>query len=178
MKLKLLIGAVTILSASAFTFIVTVDWKVKKEYKIQFNPGKTFSQENSSSNFFKGLKATISFDETNPEKSKIKATIDATTIDIGGLEKITAHAKEPNVLDADKFPLITFESTAITKSGTGYDAIGNLTIKGVTKEIKFPFSFEKETFVGGFTIATEDFNITRGNAWKDVYIRLTIPVTK
>ena len=178
-NIKLLIGAATIVLASAFTIIQTVDWKVKEDYKVHFNPGKTFFlPENGPSSFFRGLKATIFFDEKNLEKSIIKASIDAATIDIGGYEKITAHAKEPNVLDVDKFPVITFESTTITKSNTGYDAIGNLTMKGITKEIKFPFTFEKETFVGGFTIATEDFNITRGNAWKDVYILLTIPVTK
>jgi polyisoprenoid-binding protein YceI len=176
-KVKLLIGASTILLASAFTIISSLDWKVKEDYTVQFCSGKIPSPANEYSNF-KGLKATISFDETNPEKSKIKASIEAATIDIGGYEKITAHSKEPNVLDVEKYPVITFESTAITKSNTGYDATGNLTIKNVTKEIKFPFTFEKETFKGGFTIATEDFNITRGNAWKDVYILLTIPVTK
>ena len=178
MKTKLILAAATILLASAFTIIQAVDWKVKEDYKIQFNSGKTFNPEAASGSTFKGLKATILFDTVNPEKSKIKASIEAASIDIGGYEKITAHAKEPNVLDVEKHPVITFESLAITKSDTGYYATGNLTIKDVTKEIKFPFSFKKESFVGGFTIATEDFNITRGNAWKDVYIRLIIPVTK
>ncbi|MGZ3920859.1 MAG: YceI family protein [Bacteroidia bacterium] len=176
-NMKLLVGATSILLASAFTVIETVDWKVKDDYKVQFCNGKIPNPANEYGNF-KGLKATILFDESNPENSKIKASIVASTVDIGGYEKITAHAKEPNVLDVDKFPVITFVSTVITKSGTGFNAIGNLTMKGITKEIKFPFTFEKETFIGGFTIATEDFNITRGNAWKDVYILLTIPVTK
>ncbi len=174
-KIKLLIGASTILLASAFTVIVSVDWKVKEDYKVEFTYGKIHAE--SKFCHFKGLKATILFDETSPEKSKIKATIDATTIDMGH-EGVTAHAKEPDVLDVGKYPEITFESTAITKTISGYEATGNLTIKDVTKEIKFPFTFEKETFRGGFTIETKDYNITRQNAWKEVTIVLTIPVTQ
>lgn len=175
-NIKVLLGTLTILLASAFTVIVSVDWKVKEDYKVLFTLTKVPHSE-SKWGTFKGLKATISFDETNLEKSKIKASIDATTIDLGHDEANT-HAKAPDVLDVGKYPVITFETTTITKSSNGYEATGNLTIKDVTKEIKFPFTFEKEIFTGAFSIATKDFNVTRQDAWKDIYIALTIPVTK
>ncbi len=38
--------------------------------------------------------------------------------------------------------MITFESTSISKKENEYEAIGKLTIKGVSKEIKLPFTVE------------------------------------
>jgi polyisoprenoid-binding protein YceI len=174
-NIKLLMAAATILFACAFTAVVSVDWKVKEDYSVQF----TFGQIHSESKFghFKGLKANISFDEASPENSKITASIDAATVDLGH-DLATAHAKEPDVLDAVKHPVITFESTAITKSGTRYDATGKLTIKGITKEIKFPFNFKSETFTGSFTIQTKDFNITRKGVAEEITIVLRIPVVQ
>lgn len=134
---------------------------------------------------FTGLKADIWFDEAKPEKSKISASIDAGSLDAGGG---TEEGKK--VLDAVKFPIIYFETTTIVKTAPGqYDAIGNLTLKGITKEIKLPFNFDskksatrypivsKETFGGTFTISPKDFNLDLGNTDKCT-IELLIPVTK
>lgn len=119
------------------------------------------------------------FDKAHPEKSKIKATIDDATVDTG-VELMTAHAKEENVLHTDKFPVITFESRSIQKNNRGYETTGILTLKGITKEITFPFTFKDDTFIGSFTIAARDFNITREGAVPsgEIRVELTIPVTK
>ena len=179
-KLKLLIASVIILLASSFTVLLTVNWKIKKEYSVKCSIGKDGST-------FTGLNAVILFDEENPERSKITASIDATTINTGNNE-MNAHAKE--ALNTALFPVITFVSTSITKTISGYEAIGNLTLKGITKTIKFPFYFDskktlalfpfipKETFNGSFTIFPKDFSITRKGTPDQVTISITIPVTK
>jgi polyisoprenoid-binding protein YceI len=179
-NIKLLIGAATILSASAFTIINLINWKVKDDYSVKFSSGHLEGN-------FKGLKTAILFDEANPEKSKITASIDATTIKTGSGEA-DGHVKE--ALSTDKFPVITFVSIAVSKTGSGYEATGNLTLRGVTKIIKFPFFFDskktsnrfpfvdKETFNGKITIAPKDFNVTRQGTPAEVYIDLTIPVAK
>jgi polyisoprenoid-binding protein YceI len=180
MNIKLLISASIILLASSFAVIVSVDWKVKDNNSVKFKFGRlTFGKDSmvAPNGTFKALKASISFDEVNPEKSKITASIDARTIDTGNSSK-DGSAKGPDVLVTDKFPLITFESTTITKVNNGYEATGKLTIKDITKEIKFPFVFEKETFSGGFTIETKDFNFTHPHVPKEISIFFTIPVTK
>lgn len=46
-----------------------------------------------------------------------------------------SHLKSPDFFDVENFPLVTFESTSVEKTGNGYIVVGNLTIKGVTKEI-------------------------------------------
>lgn len=176
-KVKLLTSALVLLLllTSAFAWYQSADWKVKEGYSV-----KVFrNSQVQYPIFFKGLKAEISFDKDNPEKSKIRATIDATTVDTG-VELMTAHAKEEDVLHTDKFPVITFESLSIRKNSSGYETTGNLTLKGITKEITFPFIFERDTFIGTFNIVAKDFNITREGAVPSGQIRieLTIPVTK
>jgi polyisoprenoid-binding protein YceI len=168
-------GALIVLVMSAFVLYQAVDWKVKEGYSV-----KVF--RNAQLQYpivFKGLKAEISFDKEHPEKSTITATIDATTVDTGN-PGMTEHAKEPNVLDTHNFPVITFKSSSVKKTTSGYEVTGNLTLKGITKEITFPFTFEKETFIGEFTIAANDFNINREGAVPSGLIRieLNIPVTK
>jgi polyisoprenoid-binding protein YceI len=180
-KLKLLIGALTILLTSAFVIYQSVDWKVKDDYIVKFRFGKyTFGVDSMPAPNYgtiKGLKASVSFDKDNLEKSKIIASIDAKTIDTGEPSK-NSSAIGPDVLIADKFPLMTFESTSITKTSNGYEATGKLTIKNISKEIKFPFVFEKETFNGGFTIDTKDFNFTHPHVPKEITVFFTIPVAK
>jgi polyisoprenoid-binding protein YceI len=141
---------------------------------------------------FKGLKTKIWFDETHPEKSKISATLDATSFNTGNYE-MNAHAKEINALNTEKYPVITFVSTAVKRTGAtnAYEATGNLTLKGLTNEIKFPFTFDskkdytdkfpfqfKETFQGRMTINPKDFNITRQGVMSPLVIDLTVPITK
>ncbi len=168
-------GALLLVLTSACLQYQSTDWKVKEGYSV-----KVFrNSQVQFPIFFKGLKADISFDKEQPEKSKIKATIDATTIDTGNA-LMTEHAKEENVLHTDKFPVITFESRSVRKTNTGYETTGNLTLKGITKEIRFPFTFENDTFIGTFEISALDFNITREGAVPSgqIIIELTIPVTK
>lgn len=128
-----------------------------------------------------GLKASIHFNEDSPETSKIVATVDATTINTGnGL--FNKHAKAENALNTKAFSIIGFESTAIIGKDGTYEAIGKLTLKDVTKEIKLPFTFERKgedfLFKGKFSIVPEDFHITKMGTPDLIEITLTIPVAK
>ena len=177
--IKLAAGALIVLLASAFLMYRSTDpytdWKVKEGYTVKIfrNAQMQFPA------FLKGLKAEISFDKEHPEKSKIHATVDATTIDMGN-PVMTEHAKEEGILHTEKFPVITFESSSVRKTNTGYETTGNLTLKGITKEISFPFTFENDTFIGAFEITAKDFNINNSNAVPSgqIKIELMIPVTK
>lgn len=51
-------------------------------------------------------------------------------------EKRDQHLISDDFFDAEKFPMLNFESTSFTKvDGKNYKLVGNLTIKGVTKEV-------------------------------------------
>lgn len=173
--LKFATGALMLVIVLACVRYQQVNWKVKEGYSV-----KVFrNAQLQYPIYFKGLKATISFDKEHPEKSTVSASIDATSVDTG-VELMTAHAKEESVLHTDKFPVITFESRSIRKIASGYETTGILTMKGIAKEITFPFTFEQDIFMGKFTLSAKDFNITREGAVPSglINIELTIPVTK
>ncbi|MBA2613692.1 MAG: YceI family protein [Bacteroidetes bacterium] len=169
-NIKLTLALATILFASAFTFIQSVNWKVKEGYTVKFTGKKV-------DGIFKGLKAEINFNEKDPGKSKILASIDATTANTGsGI--MNKHAKSEDGLNTEKFPTINFESSEITKMANGFLATGKLTLRGVTKEIKFPFTFANDTFNGKFAIAPKEYGVTRNGTPDEITIELNIPVTK
>jgi polyisoprenoid-binding protein YceI len=133
---------------------------------------------------FTGLKATIQFDVKNPGAASISASIDAKTVSTGiGMRNHHLQSEE-QFLNTDKYPLISFHSRKIEKTGSGYTASGDLTIKGVTKPVQIPFTFtpggNSGVFKGQFGIKREDFNIGKpgGSTGDDVTISLEVPVSQ
>lgn len=173
--LTIITATASVLLASAFTMYQSVNYKVKEDaYSITFKGGRVEGT-------FKGLKASILFNESSLETSKIVATIDATSIETGNSLR-DKHAKSENGLNANVFSLIGFESTSITGKSGVYEAQGKLTLKGTTKIVKLPFTFEhkgtESLFKGKLTIVPNDYNITKAGTPDVVEIDLTIPVTK
>lgn len=59
--------------------------------------------------------------------------------------KLTGHLKSADFFDVEKFPSATFEITGVEKSGQDSAKVsGNLTIKGITKNITFPAAITRE----------------------------------
>jgi polyisoprenoid-binding protein YceI len=84
---------------------------------------------------FTKFSGTILVDRDNLENSSVEATID-----VGSLNTFNDHRdadlKTPIYFDAAKFAAITFKSTSWKKTGDNmFDVTGDLTIKGVTKEV-------------------------------------------
>jgi polyisoprenoid-binding protein YceI len=165
---------VIVLATSAFTFVnQATTWNVKEDaYSVKFTSSKF---EGS----FKGLKSELRFDENNLAASKLTATIDATTINTGNGMR-NGHARKG--LDAKKFPTVKFESTSIVKTSKGYEAIGNLTIKDVTKSIQIAFTFQPTAdggvFAGTFSVKPAEYNVTRSGTPEVLDFQLNVPVTK
>jgi polyisoprenoid-binding protein YceI len=133
---------------------------------------------------FTGLKATIDFDEKSPGSGSIAASIDPKMVSTGiGLRN--RHLRnEEQFFNTDKYPEISFRSKKIEKTGDGYKAAGELTMKGVTKPVEIPFTFTPTEggglFKGHFTIKRLDFNLGKpgGSIGEDVTIDLEVPVKK
>lgn len=87
---------------------------------------------------FKDFSGTISYDEKDIANSWVKVTIKVASISTDN-EKRDSHLKSPDFFDAEKYPEITFVSNKIIQSNDGYVAVGDLTMRGVTKEIEVPF---------------------------------------
>jgi polyisoprenoid-binding protein YceI len=77
---------------------------------------------------------TIVLDPKDITKSSVEAVIDVPSVDTGTPQRDT-HLKSADFFDATKFPISTFHSERITRSGEGYEVAGNLTLHGVTKPV-------------------------------------------
>ncbi len=174
-NLKLIAGVFVILTTSAFTVLQSTNWKVKEDaYTVTIKGTKV-------DGIIKGLKATILFDETKPEASKISATLDANSLNTGNGMK-NKHAKSEEGLDSKKFPEIKFEAVSVTGKAGSYNAAGKLTIKGITKDVNLPFTFQNKgaegVFTGKLNILSKDYNITKSGVPESFEIEIITPVTK
>ena len=83
---------------------------------------------------FGNVKATIVYNQADPTKSTVTATIGVDTVDTG-VEQRNNHLKSPDFFDAATMPTATFTSTSVTKNGNHLTVTGNLTLHGVTKPV-------------------------------------------
>lgn len=76
----------------------------------------------------------------------IEATINAASVNTNH-EKRDTHLRNADFLDVTKFPTMTYKLKIARKQGDTYSAVGDFTLRGVTKEI---------TLVGTFNGVTRD----------------------
>ncbi|HEY6764945.1 MAG TPA: YceI family protein [Candidatus Sulfotelmatobacter sp.] len=81
-----------------------------------------------------GVTGTVVWDDKDPSKSSVEATINATTVSTNN-DKRDTHLKSPDFFNVEKFPTMTFKSTSVTGSGGKLQVIGDLTLAGVTKSV-------------------------------------------
>jgi polyisoprenoid-binding protein YceI len=110
----------------------------------------------------------------NPLDSSAELTIKTASIDTASPDR-DGHLKSDDFLSVEKYPEITFRSTKVTgHSGDEFTVLGDLTIRGVTREVELTVEFGGagvtpwgvEMF--GYTITTEfdreDFGLTWNQA--------------
>lgn len=74
--------------------------------------------------------------------SRIWGSAQVASVDTNNADR-DEHLRGPDFFDAERWPTITFESTAIEHVALGsYRVTGNLTIKGVTREIQVEANVE------------------------------------
>ncbi|GAB3278734.1 YceI family protein [Sinomonas notoginsengisoli] len=117
---------------------------------------------------FQEASATVQVGSTAAE-TKATAAIKTASFDSGDANR-DGHVKGADFFDVEQFPEITFESTSIVAKGDDYDVTGNLTIKGVTKEVTIeteftgiavdPFGATRAGVSGETTISRKEFGLT------------------
>ncbi len=83
---------------------------------------------------FGNVQGMVSFDPANLASTKVEATIDVSTVSTND-PKRDGHLKSADFFEVEKFPSMKFVSTKVEKAGSGLKATGDLTIKGVTKQV-------------------------------------------
>ncbi len=126
---------------------------------------------------FTDVEGTIHVDEENPDASSAEVTIEAGSIDtrVGDRDK---HLRSADFLDVENHPEITFRSKrvegAAKDAGDEFQVVGDLTIRGTTKEVTLDAVYEgtgQDPWGGtraGFSASTEidrrDFGLTWNQA--------------
>ena len=89
---------------------------------------------------FRGWDAAIRFDPANLAGSSVTATFDMTSAVTGDSGRDEA-LPQAEWFAAKQFPKATFTATAFKAlGGNRYQAVGNLTMRGVTKPLTLPFT--------------------------------------
>lgn len=135
---------------------------------------------------FKDFDGRFSFDEQNPEASRVSVTLNTASVDTNHAER-DKHLRSGDFLNASKHPTATFESTAVKPTGEGVaDISGNLTLNGVTKPVviaaKFvgqgedPWGGYRAGFEGSTRIKLKDFDIQKdlGPAAQEVELIISV----
>jgi polyisoprenoid-binding protein YceI len=86
---------------------------------------------------FTGISGTLTYDEQEITNSRVEATIDTASINTGDAQR-DAHLKSADFFEVEKYPVTTFRSTGIKRTGDDELAVtGDLTMHGVTRQVVF-----------------------------------------
>ena len=91
---------------------------------------------------FNEFTGTAVLDGANPANSHVEVTIEAASIDTRNAQR-DEHLRSNDFLAMQEHPEITFTSTGVRRvDDTTFELTGDLTIRGVTKSVTIPFTFE------------------------------------
>ncbi|WP_072396211.1 YceI family protein [Hyphomicrobium sp. CS1GBMeth3] len=135
---------------------------------------------------FDRFTGTYSYDEKAPEASKVSVEIETASVNSNHAER-DKHLRNADFLEVDKFPKATFVSKKVEPAGDGMaKIIGDLTLRGVTKEVTIdaafvgggadPWGGNRTGFTGTTRLALADYGITfdLGPASKEVELSLEV----
>jgi polyisoprenoid-binding protein YceI len=123
---------------------------------------------------FADVSGTVTTDDADPRNGSVDITIGVSSVDTRE-ERRDAHLRSADFFDAEKFPAMTFRSTRIEPGSDGaLTLIGELTIRGVTKEValavasegraKDPWGGERAGFTATGKVKRGDFGLTWNQA--------------
>jgi polyisoprenoid-binding protein YceI len=121
---------------------------------------------------FAEFDAAIVFDPADLAGSRFRVVVQTGSASTADAER-DATLLGPGFFDVAKWPTATFEATRFRATGPGrFEALGKLTLRGVTREVPVAFKFEvpdggpHASLNGEATIRRLDFGIGQGE-WRD-----------
>lgn len=123
--------------------------------------------------FFRDFTGTVNYEADDITKSSVEFSAKATSIDTGVAPR-DKHLRTADFFDVEKYPDLTFKSTKVEKKGKNLVVTGDLTMRGVTKQVSIPFQIAgwlpegerngaKMGIQGETVINRRDFGINYGN---------------
>ena len=181
--------ALSLLTVPAYAYDGASTYQISHVYSnVSFSIMKFFFKEDGG---FRTYTGEIYYDPAHPERSHVRMTVQAASIDTRNEGRDRA-LRSDGFFDVEHYPTLTFASTSVTpKSGNLLEVTGDITIHGVTKHITIPVHFLGEKYLPGwgdfvgfdteFTIDRTAFGVN-GSRWSggsvvvstDVNIHLAI----
>jgi polyisoprenoid-binding protein YceI len=122
---------------------------------------------------FNRFAATLSFDPARPEASKAQIDIDLASVDAGSKDA-NDEVVGKGWFNVKEFPKARFVTTSVKPLGNNrFEAKGQMTIKGKSKDMTVPFSYKPEgangVFEGTLPLQRTQFGIGEG-PWADTSV--------
>jgi polyisoprenoid-binding protein YceI len=117
----------------------------------------------------KGLQGKIIFNPANLATASFTVSVDAASINTNNGTR-DSHLKKEEYFDVANHPRVQFISSKISSTNKPmiFKMEGNVTIKGISKLVSFPFTIVEKpdgyNFLGEFTINRRDFKVG-GSSW-------------
>ena len=119
---------------------------------------------------FERWSGTIQVPDGDFSRATVAATIDGSSIATGVADR-DGHLKSPDFLDVAQYPELQFVGKRVQpRSGSEIDVVGDLTIKGITREVvlrveqhgqtKDPYGNQRAAFTAKTSIDRKDFGLT------------------
>jgi polyisoprenoid-binding protein YceI len=121
---------------------------------------------------FAHFTVSLDFSAENLAASRLDVVVEMSSVDTGDQERDDT-VRGADLFAVAKFPQAHFVASQITKTAAGYEAVGKLTIRGVTHDMRVPFSFRTATeggaaagYMSGKTsLRRLDYGVGQGD-WK------------
>jgi polyisoprenoid-binding protein YceI len=115
---------------------------------------------------------TMDFSADNLAASRLEVGVDVNSLDTGDKDRDDT-LRGADLFSVAKFPQAHFSAAQIVKTASGFEASGKLTIRGVTRDTRVPFTFRTAAEAGAsvgymsgkVTIRRLDFGVGQGD-WK------------
>jgi polyisoprenoid-binding protein YceI len=128
--------ALGLLLTSAGAVAELKQWRIDPAHSAAHFSVRHMMVSNVRGHFGK-ISGSAAWDPSDLSKASVEVTIDVNSIDTRE-PKRDAHLKSPDFFDAANHPTMTFKSRRVERAGEGrLRLIGDLTIRGVTREVVF-----------------------------------------
>lgn len=128
---------------------------------------------------FSSYAGAIMYHPDGIEKSTVSAIIATNSINTNAPDR-DRHLRSPDFFEVEKYPYITFRSTAVRKTKDGFAADGDFSMHGVTKHITIPFKLlnpptpdawgnSRMTFEGSMKVSRKDYDIKGTAFWNSEF---------
>jgi len=121
---------------------------------------------------FARFPVTLDFSPDNPAGGHLDVSVEMGSLDSGDKERDDT-LRGDDMFAVKKFPQAHFSATQFVKTASGFEAVGKLTIRGVTRDARVPFAFRTASENGGTvgymtgktSIKRLDYSVGQGD-WK------------